>query len=180
MDVSSDGCEEKYVALRDSCAELIRRVIGKTRMEARRHKVAKGANVSRCAAAMQSSLSWVEERMAEALGGPLSSDTLDLVPASLPPEMIRNPFEVNQEGLNAIFHNERSAQYVRKKKLTTFQLYTLYMRSFCNILQYDLAGPELEKALEARFVMFFANILTDLTLLIRPNDEDVQVVSATV
>lgn len=177
MDISSEACEKRYEALRDSCAELIKRVIEKTRMEARRHVVAKGSNVSRCVGVMQSSLTWVEEKMAEALGDPPASDTLDLVPNSLLPEMRQNPFLVNQEDLNAIFHNERSAQYVRDKKLTTFQVYTLYMRSFCNILQYDLADKEV---LETRFVNFFANILTDLTLLIRPNDEDVHVVSATV
>ena len=87
------------------------------------------------------------------------------VPNSLPQEMRENAWGLNQENFDTFYNVQERMQHVEKGELSHIQLVALYLRSFHNLLEYDLQGVE---ELKDRFVRHFGNILADILELCYP------------
>ncbi len=89
----------------------------------------------------------------------------NIVPVSLPRLMCEQATRLHQEDFDSFFDVKEKQEQLEASKVSSAQLVALYLRSFHNILEYDLDSVE---QLKERYIGFFGNILADLLELCYP------------
>ncbi|XP_064397839.1 uncharacterized protein LOC135344546 [Halichondria panicea] len=93
-------------------------------------------------------------------------DIRRLVPTSLPNELRENLSQIQLEDLKKLYDIEAGAIKIESNELTTVEVVMLHLRSYRNIIKYEISDME---AFRTRFVGFFGSILADLVAAFYPN-----------
>lgn len=88
-----------------------------------------------------------------------------VVPNALPQDLRGRAPRLHQEDFDAFFNVEGNRQTLESGQLSSAQLVSLYMRSFRNMLEYDLDGIQ---EMRDRFIGYLANVLADVMELCYP------------
>ena len=97
-----------------------------------------------------------------------------LAPTSLPNELRDNLSQIELEDLKKLYDIEAGALKIESNELTTVELVMLHLRSYRNIIKYEISDME---AFRVRFVGFFGSILADVVAAFYPNRGKQSVVS---
>ena len=89
----------------------------------------------------------------------------DAVPLSLPRSLRDQAPRLHQEDFEAFYRVKEKQEHLEASKIPPVQILALYMRSFFNVLEYDL---DTVQHLRDRYIGFFGNILADILELCYP------------
>ena len=90
----------------------------------------------------------------------------DIIPASLPRSMSEQSPRLNQDDFDTFFDVKEKQEQLKASDVTPAQLVALYLRSFSNMLEYDLDSVE---QLKERYIVFFGNVLADVLEIFYPH-----------
>ena len=82
-----------------------------------------------------------------------------IAPDRLPDALRANIFEVNYESLSELYDIDESEEYMRTRAISTADLISIYLRSFKNILEYDLSDASV---IYERFLRYFSRVFYEL------------------
>lgn len=88
------------------------------------------------------------------------------VPKSLPLSMCERAPTLHQEDFDSFFKVQENAKHLESGEVSSVQLVALYLRSFKNVLEYDLNGLD---DLSDRYIKYFGNILADILEICYPH-----------
>ena len=83
----------------------------------------------------------------------------ELAPNTLPLEIRDNISKVEEEDLRKLYDIDAGVQKIRNNELSTIELVVLHLRSYRNVLKFEISDMETFKS---RFVGYFGSILADL------------------
>ena len=89
-----------------------------------------------------------------------------VVPSSLPQSLRSDPTHVEQGDISRLYDVPGSVQRVQDRDLTQAQLIALHLRSYRNILEYELSDMQ---QLRRRFLRYFASVFIELVDLCYPD-----------
>lgn len=92
----------------------------------------------------------------------------DIVPVSLPRSMSEQSLRLNQEDFDSFFDVKGNKQQLESGDVAPAKLVAMYLRSFANMLEYDLDSVE---QMQERYIGFFGNILADIMEICYPHME---------
>ena len=95
------------------------------------------------------------------------------VPTTLPTKLRADPATVEQGDIAKLYDLPSAMQYVHDGELTEAEVVALHLKSFRNIILYELSDAD---QLKRRFIRFFAGLLMDLVELCYPNKGDSKLV----
>ena len=89
-----------------------------------------------------------------------------VVPSSLPQALRSDPTRVEQGDISRLYNVQGGVQRVQDGDLTQAQLIALHLRSYRNILEYELSDVQ---QLRRRFLRYFASVFIELVDLCYPD-----------
>ena len=89
----------------------------------------------------------------------------EVVPVTLPKEMREQGPRLAQEDFDNFFDVEDKREQLAESKVTPTQLVAMHLRSFYNVLEYDLDAVQ---ELRDRYVRIFGNVLADILEICYP------------
>lgn len=97
-----------------------------------------------------------------------------IVPSTLPHELRSDPTRIEQDDISKLYDVPGGVRCVRDGNLTQAELIALHLRSYRNILEYELSDVQ---QLQRRFLRYFASIFVELVDLCYPDRGNTTLVS---
>ena len=97
-----------------------------------------------------------------------------IVPSTLPHALRSDPTRVEQDDISKLYDVPGGVRCVRDGSLTQAELIALHLRSYQNILEYELSDVQ---QLRRRFLRYFASIFVELVDLCYPDRGNSTIVS---
>ena len=114
----------------------------------------------------------------EAVGAPPPmGEPLAVVPQSLPPAMKTNIYRVTRQQFTELYAVDAALARVETGSISRCELIALYMKSFRNVLNYDLLELREHETYFSRFVGYCTHVLHDLVDALFPDKTHMNIVS---
>ena len=118
----------------------------------------------------------IDDVQPSAAAGETGADSL--VPATLPREVKTNIYSVTREQFATMYNLETALARVEERAISHQELVGLYLKSFRNILHYELSDLHNHRQYFDRIMSYCTHIFQDLMEALYPGEKTANIVSA--